>query len=50
MSAVSVRVCHDMWSQKLKEEVRSTELNVAASRVAQGVHALSFFPVTEAAT
>ena len=50
MSVVSVRVCHDKWSQKMREGVRSTELNVAASRVAQGIHALSFFPVTEAVT
>ena len=50
MSVVSVRVCHDKWSQKLREGVRSTELNVAASRVAQGIHTLSFFPVTEAVT
>ena len=33
---------------KLRQGVRSTELNVAASRVAQGVHALRVFPVTKA--
>ena len=30
--------------------VRTTELDVAASRVAQGVHALSLFPVKVAIT
>ena len=41
MSAVSGRVCNGKWT---------TKLDVAASRVAQWVHALMLFPVTVALT
>ena len=41
MSAVSGRVCDGNWT---------TKLDVAASRVAQWVHALILFPVMVAVT
>ena len=51
MSAVSGRVCAGMLLQRVGGGgVRATELDVAASRVAQGVHGLGFFPVTVAVT
>ena len=51
MSAVSVRVCHDKFHEKSdREGIGATKLDIAASRVAMGVHALTLFLVTKAIT